>query len=311
MYKRQAVYHQSSYNIWRGLSATAGLRFDYEHAQDTYEKQMLSMMTHKSKVLSAFDAKLHFRQLTPKFSLQYLTTEGNLYYASVVRGYKAGGFNQSIRNESERTFNPEYNWNYEMGAKLRFWDDKLTTDLTLFYIDWRDQQVAQLVPGVGNILHNAGHSDSKGLELTIAARPVNNLTLQMDYGYTYARFLNYKKTDKLDYAGKMLPFVPRHTLAVNGSYVVNPRTSLIDRIVLTAGVTGVGKMFWQEDNAVAQNFYTLLNAKISITKGRFTWDIYGKNIADAKYNVYCFKSHEYFAQQGKPMSWGTSVIVNI
>ena len=93
--------------------------------------------------------------------------------------------------------------------------------------------------------------------------------------------------------------------------MVKPRTSLIDRIVLTAGVTGVGKLFWQEDNAVAQNFYTLLNAKISITKGRFTWDIYGKNIADAKYNVYCFKSHEYFAQQGKPMSWGTSVIVNI
>lgn len=306
-----AMYHQSSYNIWRGLSATAGLRFDYEHAQDTYEKQTLSMKTGKSKVLSAFDAKLHFRQLTPKFSLQYLTTEGNLYYASVVRGYKAGGFNQSIRNESERTFNPEYNWNYEMGAKLRFWDDKLTTDLTLFYIDWRDQQVAQLVPGVGNILHNAGHSDSKGLELTIAARPVNNLILQMDYGYTYARFLNYKKTDKLDYSGKMLPFVPRHTLAVNGSYVVKPHTSLIDRIVLTAGVTGVGKLFWQEDNAAAQNFYTLLNAKISITKGRFTWDIYGKNIADAKYNVYCFKSHEYFAQQGKPMSWGTSVIVNI
>ena len=84
--------------------------------------------------------------------------------------------------------------------------------------------------------------------------------------------LNYKKTDKLDYSGKMLPFVPRHTLAVNGSYVVKPRTSLIDRIVLTAGVTGVGKLFWQEDNAVAQNFYTLLNAKISITKGRFTWD---------------------------------------
>jgi len=33
-----ALYHQSSYNIWKGLSATFGLRFDYEHSKKDYKK---------------------------------------------------------------------------------------------------------------------------------------------------------------------------------------------------------------------------------------------------------------------------------
>lgn len=305
-----AVYHQSSYNIWRGLSATAGLRFDYEYAKADYNRDKRTISTGEIANMRRFDAKLHYNQFTPKFSLQYLTTEGNLYYASVVRGYKAGGFNQTIETEDDRTYDPEYNWNYEVGTKLSFWHGRLSTELALFYIDWRHQQVNHLVPGLGNVLKNAGHSNSKGLELTLTARPVQGLLMQMSYGYTYAQFLSYKKSDKLDYSGNMLPMVPRHTLAVNGSYIIDPHSRLVDHITVSAGLTGVGKIYWAEDNDVSQSFYALLNAKVAVTKGAFTWELWGKNLTDTRYCAFWFKSSAGFAQQGRPISWGTSIVMN-
>lgn len=306
-----ALYHQSSYNIWKGLSATLGLRFDYEYAKQDYHKDAYQLTTNNGrKVLKDFHSSLHFSQITPKFALQYLTNQQNLFYASVTRGYKAGGFNQSFRTDDERTYTPEFNWNYEVGAKIKLLNQKLMAEVALFYIDWRNQQVNLTVPGVGNILHNAGHSDSKGVEVSLSAQPIQGLNLQMSYGYTYARFIDYQKNEKVNYAHNLLPMVPRNTLGVNASYTLVPRNNkIVDEVVFSCGMTGVGKIYWTEDNAVSQDFYALLNAKISATRGIFSWELWSKNLTDTTYSTYCFKSSAYYAQLGKPMSFGTSLIV--
>ena len=48
-----AIYHQSSYNLWRGLSAAAGLRFDYEHAKSDYHREKLNLGTGATSPLAA------------------------------------------------------------------------------------------------------------------------------------------------------------------------------------------------------------------------------------------------------------------
>lgn len=304
-----ALYHQSSYNIWRGLSVTVGLRMDYEYTHIDYSRDQIKTNDNTRTHSNDFSSDLHFCQVTPKISLQYLTDKNNLIYASLTRGYKAGGFNQSFQTDDERTYDPEYSWNYEIGSKLHLPDNRISAEFALFYIDWRHQQVNHTVPCVGNVLTNSGHSDSKGLELSITANPIVNLLLQLNYGYTYARFLNYKKSETIDYSGNMLPMVPRHTLSLNSSYTITPAKA-IDRIVFSAGLTGIGKIYWNEDNAVTQNFYMLINAKISIKKGIFTWDIWSKNLTDTDYISYYFMSSSGFAQKGKPATFGTSVSVN-
>ena len=307
-----SVYHQSSLRSVGGLSAQIGLRFDYEHAKEDYE-------AYKNKAwdntlgtpVDTYNSTLNFTQLTPKFTLQYLTSQNNLYYASVTRGYKTGGFNSTFLQDDERTFDPEYNWNYEVGLRTSMLDRALQAELTLFYVDWRHQQITQTVPGVGNITRNAGHSDSKGVELGLIARPVQSLTLRLGYGYTYARFLNYEKSETVSYTGLMLPLVPRHTLSLNGAYTITPQNSFIDRLVISAGVNGIGRIYWNEDNAVSQPFYALLNAKISATIGRLTWEAWGKNLTNTDYLTYYFKSSAGYGQKGRPVSFGTSLILDI
>ena len=307
-----AIYHQSTIKLFSGFSFIAGLRWDYENSTLKYLRETYQLSTDGARTeVKNVNSSLHFNQITPKFALQYQDERNNnSYYFSVTRGYKAGGFNQTFQKEEETSFGPEYNWNYELGGKVHLLKDKLYAEAALYYIDWRQQQVNQTVPGVGNVIHNAGHSSSKGFELALNSSPLKNLSIALSYGYTYAKFIEYQKSAKLNYSGNMLPMVPRNTLSCSASYTLYPSsTSFIDKIVLTAGLTGLGKIYWAEDNEVAQNFYALLNAKISITSGIFTWECWGKNITDTHYNTYCFKSSADYAQVGKPAYFGTSLLV--
>ena len=305
-----AIYHQSSYNIWRGMSATVGLRFDYEHAKTTYNQDKTTLSTGVTTHAKDFVSSASFRQFTPKFTLQYLTNKDNLYYISITRGYKPGGFNTIFKTDAERTYDPEYSWNYEVGTRLKFFNGRLTAEADLFYIDWRHMQTTYTVPGVGNVIANAGHTDSKGFELSLAYHPIKSLQLNLNYGYTHARYLEYKKSAREDFSGNRLPMVPNHTLSLNGTYTIMP-AGWFDKIVFNTGLTGLGRIYWADDNIVRQNFYATLNAKVSLTKGIFTWEIWGKNLTATDYMAYGFKASQgNYAQRGKPLTFGTAVSVS-
>lgn len=147
----------------------------------------------ETKSLEQFNRSLHFGQFTPRFSMQYLSSHNQLFYASVSKGYKAGGFNVSFLNNDDYLYSPEYNWNYEIGTKLSFLNNRLSADLSLFYIDWRNQQITNTIPTVGNVIRNAGRSRNKGIEASFQARPTKSWMMYMNYGYTDARFVHYQK----------------------------------------------------------------------------------------------------------------------
>ena len=302
-----AVYHQSSYNVWRGLSLAAGLRFDYEHTHSRYTRFSYNDQTATTKQTNDFDKSLDARQLTPKFAAQYLTTAGNKYYATVSRGYKAGGFNRSIASEDEQRYDPEYSWNYEVGTHLNLLGDKLTLDADLYYIDWKHMQLTYTYIGIGTITTNAGHADSKGAEITVNARPVRGLDLSLTYGYTYARFLSYHKSEETDYTGKRLPMVPQNTLGANANYT-REHLGWLDKLMINVSVNAFGRIYWAEDNVVQQPFYAVANAKVALTKGCLTWSVWAKNLTSTDYlaNVMTVSTGSY-AQKGKPFTIGTTV----
>ena len=306
-----AVYHQSSYNVWRGLSLAAGLRFDYEHTHSRYTRFSYSDKTATTKQTNDFDKSLDARQLTPKFAAQYLTTAGNKYYATVSRGYKAGGFNRSIASEDEQRYDPEYSWNYEVGTHLNLLGDKLTLDADLYYIDWKHMQLTYTYIGIGTITTNAGHADSKGAEIAVNARPVRGLDLSLTYGYTYARFLSYHKSEETDYTGKRLPMVPQNTLGANANYT-REHLGWLDKLMVNVSVNALGKIYWAEDNVVQQPFYAVANAKVALAKGCLTWSVWAKNLTSTDYlaNVMTVSTGSY-AQKGKPFNIGTTVIFSL
>ena len=104
-------------------------------------------------------------------------------------------------------------------TKITTPDNKYGIPAALFYIDWRNQQIYQPIPSkTGSMLKNAGKSRSQGVEISAFMRPFRNFSLQADYGYTDAKFINYKRSETLDYSDNYLPMVPQQTISASANY---------------------------------------------------------------------------------------------
>ena len=60
-------------------------------------------------------------------------------YFIISRGYTSGGFNEY--SNVGAGYDPEFSWNYELGAKTSWLDNRLRMNVALFYIDRTDMQV--------------------------------------------------------------------------------------------------------------------------------------------------------------------------
>ncbi len=301
-----ALYHQSTINdlLIKKLSLTVGVRLDLEKDKQNYK---VSTLAKAPTLVSQLKDSKSFTQFTPKVSLQYQFNSTNMIYATTTRGYRTGGFNVSFGSENERTYNPEYSWNYEAGGKFAMFQNRLSGSLSLFYIDWRHQQIAHMEANKYQYLTNAGRSYSKGVELSLQARPIDPLSLQFSYGYTEAKFKEHLYNGA-DYAGNYLPYIPQQTLMLGGDYTFHFRSKYVDRLNFSAQYVGTGRHYWNEANTMKQGFYGLLNGKVSASKRNLTVDLWIKNATSRKYNIYLFQTgSNYFAQKGKPLTFGTTI----
>ncbi|MCH5327424.1 MAG: TonB-dependent receptor [Coprobacter sp.] len=290
-------------------------------------------------------------ELSPKFELKYKIDRTAFVYASATRGYRSGGYNFQMFSNLIQTqmkteimqaaagmmpptvqmpdlssggelpvrdvisYHPEHSWNYEIGGHASFWNRRVNADLSLFYIDCRDQQIS-VVSGYGRITKNSGRSASKGLEASVRVVPTDNLQFSAAYGFTDARFVS-NNDGEVDYKNNFVPFTPRHTLSVTGGYSIPVRRSWLDTVDIALQYTGQGPVYWTEANDVSQPFYGLLNGNVSFTKKNVSVRLWGKNLLNCRYQAFYFEvmnarnlsRDNGFAQQGRPITFGADITV--
>ena len=207
------------------------------------------------------------------------------------------------------TYKPEYSWNYEVGSHLQLFNGKLQADFAAFYMDTRNQQIAKFAEtGLGRITVNAGESESYGVEANLVASLNKNLQLNASYGYTKATFVKYDAGKEEDYSGNYVPFVPRHTMNIGGSYAFLFNNSWAQSLTLGANVTGAGKIYWTEANNASQDFYTSLNGYISLKTKAVQIDLWGRNLTNNDYTTFYFETMgRGYEQRCKPLQIGVDV----
>ena len=217
--------------------------------------------------------------------------------------------------EESTLYKPEYSWNYEVGTHLNLFNGKLQADLAAFYMNTHDQQIAKFVnSGLGRITVNAGESESYGVEANLVASLNRHLQLNASYGYTEATFVKYdagihKDTqEKIDYSGNYVPFVPKHTLNVGGSYSFFFNDRWAQSLTLGANLTGAGKIYWTESNHASQDFYSTLNGFVSLKTKAMEIELWGRNLTDNEHTTFYFESMgRGYEQRSKPLQVGVDV----
>lgn len=225
--------------------------------------------------------------------------------------------------EESTVYKPEYSWNYEIGSHLTLFDKKLWLDLSAFYMDTRDQQVARFAnTGLGRMTVNAGKSRSIGAEVALRASITDAFSINVAYGYTNAKFKDYQTNSKnseendIDYSGNYVPLVPQNTLNVGGEYVFRLNRSAIKDITLNANYCGAGKIYYTESNDVSQDFYGTLNASVGVNFQNLNISVWGQNLLNKSYSTFYFETIDAdktmadkagFMQKGKPVHFGVDV----
>ncbi len=284
--------------------------------------------------------RLHNRSLEflPKLQVSYalpMPSKSDVYI-NVGKGYKAGGFNTQMFSEvlQQRlmadmmqsmpgmgsngdggvdvdritSYKPERSWNYEAGAHIVCADGRVQTDLALFYIDCRDQQLTTFPADdttTGRITTNAGRTRSYGAEVQINYAPTSRWTFNMSYGLTNARFMEYRDGED-NFKGNRVPYAPSNTMFAGVNYSI-PVGADWD-MDLTLRCKGVGPIYWDNANQYRQNFYAQLGASAKATHKWLSVELWGENLTATKFDVFQFESlGTHFLQRGKPARGGITV----
>lgn len=291
------------------LSVTAGARLDIETAYLDYINSINKPINELSPIKKLYSPL--FIELMPRLAVGYSFSHHNTY-VSISRGYQTGGFNTSYDKDENITYQPEYSWNYEVGLKSNWFSGFLHTDLSLFYIDWRDQHIYKLLP-IGSMTTNAGHSFSRGAEVSVSLHPIGGFSLVGSYGYTDARFINNNTSKKANYDNNRIPYVPNHTASLLVKQSFNINYLGIDKVAFSLIGKGAGKTYFDEANTMYQDFYTTFDASVSMQfASRFNLRLWGHNLTNAKYTSYQFRFlKNNLAQAGRPMQIGATLEINL
>lgn len=308
-----ALFHQSTIKdiIISGLSLTAGIRLDYEKA--VLDHEYFRTINGNTTLLAEFVSELDFFELMPRLSISYSPGDDHNVYLTVSKGYKTGGFNSTFEREEDRSFDPEVSWNYEAGIRSVLAGNRLYGDFSLFYIDWRNQQIYQTVPsGQGSMLKNAGRSVSKGVELSMTALLPFGSEANISYGLTDARFTSHKVSETVDHTGNYIPYVPASTFAGSINKSIDFKSRFINTMSMGVSYTGTGRIYWNEANSSKQDYYGLLGGRLALTRGDVTVELWGKNIGNASYHAFRFDAlGNSYVQYGRPMLIGFDLKIRI
>jgi outer membrane receptor protein involved in Fe transport len=113
--------------------------------------------------------------VTPKFQFN----PDLMAYARFASGYRPGVANITLNAAIPAASNPDRTKNYEVGMKGSFFGRTLSLDASLYYIDWTDIQLL-LVNPVNRFSYqtNGSRAKSEGVELSVAAKPLDNTTIE-------------------------------------------------------------------------------------------------------------------------------------
>lgn len=158
---------------------------------------------------------------TGKVLVEYTPNADVLYYASIARGFKGGGFNGGAeRLEQFSTVDPEIVISYEAGAKLTLMDGRAIVNIGAFYYDYEDMQQFTIgfAPGsqtLARSLVNVPEARNMGFEIEAFLRPIDGMTLNLGLGYVDTEFTDFPGLDDfgnpISFDGNEFPGAPKIT----------------------------------------------------------------------------------------------------
>ena len=299
-----SVYGQGTLTLSERFDLSAGARFDHENKKAL----LLTSFSPEIAPSATVDAEESFSNVSPQFAATYRFQPGRAVYASVARGFKAGGFNPAAPVGFD-AYGEEYAWHVEGGLKTMLAGNRVRFNAALFLIDWQDLQLNEpnpFAPGQFYIA-NVGAATSKGFEVELAARANEYLDIFGAFGLTHARFDSGSTSGGADVSDNKIPNTPEYTT----SFGAHLSKALSSAVTLYGGgeIVFYGAFHYDDANLAEQEAYSLANFRAGV-RGKYLFaEGWIRNAFDSRYVPVAFEYPRlapsgFIGESGRPRTMG-------
>lgn len=307
-----AGYGQVTWNATNALHITAGGRYtsDQKRGQLNFSRNI----NYNDPANAAIVARngysplnLNSTRFNPTATVAYDVSNDIHVYAKYAQGYRAGG--ASSRTSNYQAFNPEDVQSYEIGLKADFFDHRARFNIAGYIMDRTNSQVdlSTIQPtATGNfnnlVTFNApGTTKIRGIEADLTVRPIEGLTLNASYAYTYTDIplvpVTYAEFTSAGIATGntttvnqkfFIVYTPRNAASGSIDYTLPLVDGMKAKLHLDANYAQATQSFDQFALKADQSFIvngrlTLVDFPVSNTGTKFAIGMYARNLFDRQY----------------------------
>jgi iron complex outermembrane receptor protein len=183
-----AGFGQFEYDLLDTLTLVAGARINYETRDFSIDYSTAGTPGQFPPIIG----NVKDTAILPAAGINFKPTNDLLFYAKASQGYQSPGFAyQPGAGGPLNTFGAETLWAYEVGAKMQFFDRRVTLNAAGFYYDYTDIQLRRLISSLVSRIENVGAAEVKGVEAELIIVPVDGLTLSAQATYSQGQYTNF------------------------------------------------------------------------------------------------------------------------
>jgi iron complex outermembrane receptor protein len=254
-----------------------------------------------------------------RVALDRLVGADTLVYASLARGYKAGGFNSDGTLPADlKEYDPETLLNVELGAKGSWRDDTIAARIALFHMWREDMQVATSVvrsrpDGSSEFIEytgNAAEGSNYGLEAELRFRPQPRVEIFGALGLLATEYRDFVNAEGRRLDGRDQAHAPGYQL--HGGARVGFLANGFVRVEIDAR----DEFYFSDSHDARSDAYALVHLTLGWETPQWQASLWVRNAGDVDYEVrgYYFGNDpriDYaprtYTQLGEPRRFGVSL----
>ncbi|MFN8250715.1 MAG: TonB-dependent receptor [Ferruginibacter sp.] len=253
--------HYQTRNVF--VQAVAGFKHGWNITAGASINRSLVKFTRLNTYPVSNQERKYSNEISPRISVQKKIAQKHTVFASVSSGFSPPTIAELLPSTGViSTFlEAEKGMNYEAGARLMLFKNRLRAEATVYYFKLRNALVSRKDSSNADYFVNAGSTRQNGTELSadyavqFSNLFIKTLIVRGAYAFSDFRYADFRKGNT-DYSGKKLPGVPASTF-----------TAMADMqfamdFYLNASWYYTDKMFMDDANTAAAKQYHLLGTRV-------------------------------------------------
>jgi iron complex outermembrane recepter protein len=234
--------------------------------------------------------------INPKVLVSWQATDDALLYVTAAKGFRPGGVNGPFPlgfcgadlatlgiSRPPETFEADSLWNYEVGAKTRWNDGRLTLNAAAYQVDWSDVQQEAALPCGFSFLGNFGSAESRGAELELTASVGAGLVLSAGAGYNKAELTGAGLPGLAGGPGDPLQNAPEWTISSSADYTIPVGTTYTAGFTLGYQYTSEVFGSFDPNNAdFRRPGYSTMQLNARLGNEKYEYSLFVNNLTDVK-----------------------------